>query len=530
MTRPSLQTAVLLLSLLCAACDHAFDTFRVRTHPSPASEAGTVFFDRWRTQGGVRIATSYDGHGCDVYALNGKKLARFPGGYCLFLPEENYFSVLDGPTLFDREFNIVWSRRDLHQHHDATYDSARDWIWLLTDNDTVQFDRKRGFLHDTVVALDRKTGKTVFEWKALSERAQLEAALGKKMTHAYSPILQAEVWSHMNSLNVIKPGQGGVALGGDIVLGETRHGLIFILRPATGKIIWSRVIGMGVEHHSGKYLDGGNILVFVNNVNSPEPKTSFWAMIDPLKPDFDWKQTTQNTYCDHFGYVERLPNGNHLVSHISDHIGAAFEITPKGRIVWEWHNGEKGSEGKPLEIYRVTYQPEEIVDPYISRWERRQGSRAQESGIEKNIESPHLSSAMHERKVKILTESLAAPNESAALKRIEEREAILMSVYREYPAPYPGAITNLSRCALNSRPHRETINSASSRAAAFELLANERLTYGECIPAEAKYNSIYFLLYCPGQNLVHDVKVFYPKADPAPSAKEWLKSLKCRGS
>ena len=76
-------------------------------------------------------------------------------------------------------------------------------------------------------------------------------------------------------------------------------------------------------------------------------------------------------YCEHFGAVEELENGNFLVTHVrTDGKGAAFEITPQGRLVWEWTNPMKHVDGAPVEVYRVSRIRRDAVLPYLAAWKK----------------------------------------------------------------------------------------------------------------------------------------------------------------
>lgn len=214
-----IRTLPLVLGILIGTAGYARwkDSFTHKSGPSQPRKQGTVFFDRWRAQPGLNVVQYLEGGSCQVMNLEGEKLAALPGNYCLFLPGGQYFTVLNGPRLFDKNFNLLWERPDLRQHHEALYDKERDWIWLLVDQTSPLFGEKR-VVHDTIIALDRLTGKEKFSWGIYENRAQIEKFLNRPWKLDYWEPVHAHIFSHMNSLSILPPGRQ--SQGGEILVSE----------------------------------------------------------------------------------------------------------------------------------------------------------------------------------------------------------------------------------------------------------------------------------------------------------------------
>jgi len=89
-----------------------WDSFIFRSSPV-GGVAGVILHDKWRTQPGVNVIINGSHDDCYIQTLEGNTLAELPGGFCLFLPAGEYFSVGEAVNLYDREFKLKWSRKDL---------------------------------------------------------------------------------------------------------------------------------------------------------------------------------------------------------------------------------------------------------------------------------------------------------------------------------------------------------------------------------------------------------------------------------
>lgn len=75
-------------------------------------------------------------------------------------------------------------------------------------------------------------------------------------------------------------------------------------------------------------------------------------------------KTSMSFYASYWGFSEVLPNGNILVTHITNG-GSAFELTKDKEIIWEWVNPNKIKNGLPARIYRLHKVPRKLVDPFL---------------------------------------------------------------------------------------------------------------------------------------------------------------------
>ena len=93
-----------------------------------------------------------------------------------------------------------------------------------------------------------------------------------------------------------------------------------------------------------------------------------WLEIDPSSGGIVWQYDGGNAapgsaagfYTASRGSAERLPNGNTMIAE-SDR-GHAFEVTPKGDLVWEFWNPARNAKGERAAIVRMNRVPTEWVE------------------------------------------------------------------------------------------------------------------------------------------------------------------------
>ena len=104
--------------------------------------------------------------------------------------------------------------------------------------------------------------------------------------------------------------------------------------------------------HQAQLLGNGNILLLDNyggNRQAPfKLDESEVLEINSLTQEIVWRYggSDESPFFTHWlGYVQRLPNGNTLVTESSQ--GRIFEVATEGRIVWEYLNPHRaGDEDK----------------------------------------------------------------------------------------------------------------------------------------------------------------------------------------
>ena len=115
----------------------------------------------------------------------------------------------------------------------------------------------------------------------------------------------------------------------------------------------------------------------------------------------------------------------------------------------------------------------------------------------------------------------------AAIKYLTDREYLVDSLYKDYPSPYPGAISHTVRCGEEFQAKMQKLDDDKSSKIIFELYANDRKAYGTCTEQTRKYRSLYLLLHCRNSGLVFDFKYFANPENHELLADRLLQDLHC---
>ena len=117
------------------------------------------------------------------------------------------------------------------------------------------------------------------------------------------------------------------------------------------ELVWAWGQGQVSGPHDATMLAGGNILLFDNGLGRG------WSRVielNPLTKEIVWQYRAPNPtdmYTVTRGASQRLPNGNTLIANSEK--GQAFEVTPEGRIVWEFLSPHFNAEGHRGTIVRM---------------------------------------------------------------------------------------------------------------------------------------------------------------------------------
>jgi hypothetical protein len=281
-------------------------------------------------------------------------------------------------------------------------------------------------LDDTFIEVTWE-GKVVWEWVCSDHFEEMGFSEGAKNILSRNPNMRpigsgVGDWMHINSMSLLGPNRWYD--GGDnrfhpdnIIWCGRQTNIIAIIDRKTGKIVWKLgpdydtspglrrlgwIIGQHHAHMIPRGLSGeGNILVFDNGgwagygLPHPGSPTGFnHALRDysrvlefdpltlkiiwqytPIEAGFEYPVDSSKFYSPFISSVQRLPNGNTLITEGSD--GRILEVTPGHHIVWEYISpywGKKMKINMVYRAYRVPYtwipqlsKPEEEFIPQIDR-------------------------------------------------------------------------------------------------------------------------------------------------------------------
>jgi hypothetical protein len=281
------------------------------------------------------------------------------------LPDGGVLAIYEGHGLvrLDRDSNVLWAYPGTC-HHDLDLDAAGN-IHVLTRQSRVvdRLHPEKPVLLDFVTVLS-PAGEEL-------RRIDLLAAFENSV---YAPHLQYRKEAgdifHTNTLEILD-GRSADRLGTDFAAGHylvsvRELGLIAVVDPAGPEIVWA-VSGMWKAQHQPTLLDNGNILLFDNQGQEGRSKV---VEFDPLTQDVAWTYADgsgTSLYSHTCGSNQRLPGGNTMITE-SDN-GRALEVTPDGRIVWEFRNPRRI--GPEKEYIAAIMDMVVLPAGYTDRWLER---------------------------------------------------------------------------------------------------------------------------------------------------------------
>jgi Arylsulfotransferase (ASST) len=154
---------------------------------------------------------------------------------------------------------------------------------------------------------------------------------------------------HTNSIQVFDGSLAALSplfRRGNILISMRHMDLLAILDPDAGTIVWA-LTGQWRLQHSARLLPGGHLLLFDNFGGTGG--TSRALEVDPFTQQITWSfagRPGEGLFSETSGAVQRLSGGNTLV--VESNFGRALEVTPDGRVVWEFVNPNRAGKNGEL--------------------------------------------------------------------------------------------------------------------------------------------------------------------------------------
>ena len=150
--------------------------------------------------------------------------------------------------------------------------------------------------------------------------------------------------SHTNSIRELPP-NSWYASGderfrpGNILASARSLNTIFIIDKESGEVVWTYANGFDGQHEAAmidQNVSGAGLITVFNNglENLFEYRRSKAQAINPITGELVWEYGSDFFFSSVGGTTQALPENNVLIT--SSHGGRVFEVTRRGRIVWEW--------------------------------------------------------------------------------------------------------------------------------------------------------------------------------------------------
>ena len=208
-------------------------------------------------------------------------------------------------------------------HHDLIRLANGNYLVLARHQET-----RTGFLQE----VNRK-GRVVWEWRAMDHIDDFPT-WDREARHP----------THFNSIHELAANQwfdGGDQRfrPGNILVSSRNLDTIFIIDKRSSEVVWQFSKDLDYQHEATMMEKGepgaGRILLFNNGYHDRDAyRRTRVQTINPINGEVEWEYGSRFFFSSIVGIVQKLPSANFFIA--SSRGGRVFEITPAGKIVWEW--------------------------------------------------------------------------------------------------------------------------------------------------------------------------------------------------
>ncbi len=290
-------------------------------------------------------------------------------------PDGSIIGLVKDKQVFkiDKDSNIQWNfKARAHHDLDVTKD-GRIFTLARVTRMMPKYDEKHPTVDDIVIELSPE-GEELSRFSILEmiENSPYAFLLGDADSLTARKIRRANPRRnkeydilHSNHIEVFDGSlaeKNPIFAEGNMLLSPRNTHTIMIANPETKEIVWAWGASQLIFPHHPTVTEAGTILVFNNGDDHTRSQV---VEVDPATNDIVWSYgPTEEFFSETRGSNFRMANGNTLITE-SD-TGYVFEVTPEGKIVWEFRNPHVDKKKKlRMAIWRMfRFAPEDLQFKY----------------------------------------------------------------------------------------------------------------------------------------------------------------------
>lgn len=260
----------------------------------------------------------------------------------------------------NKHSQLIWSVRN-GSHHDL-YVTPGEEIYVLTEEAHINemYNPREPILEDFICVLDSHGHE-------LSRLSVLEALRSSPFSAVLNRLEPSGDILHTNTIELIEKPPADTASPfrqGTVLISIREKDMVCAVDLEKKAVYWAES-NMWSAQHQPTLLDNGNMLVF-DNEGAGEQHSAVLEY-DPVQRKIKWSYVggrAGELFSKTNGSCQRLPNGNTLITE-SDR-GRAFEVTPGGKIVWEYINPHRA--GEQDELIATLFEVVRLRDNFQLDW------------------------------------------------------------------------------------------------------------------------------------------------------------------
>lgn len=266
-------------------------------------------------------------------------------------------AIFEGMALIklDKDSKVLWTYA-AGCHHDLSVTPAGQ-VYVLTS------EMRDGMIDNGVALLDQNGRElkrlSLLDCLRASPYASLQAWLPKRGDVLHTNAVKRLDGTHADKVPAFADG--------NLLVSMLELNTIAVVDPEMKTMPWA-LTGLTKAQHEPTLLANGNLLVFDNRGAGDRSRV---LEINPSTHEIAWQYPPPGGamfYSEWCGSAQRLPNGNTLVTETDN--GRAFEVTPDGRIVWEFVNPHQFDE-KGVRMVAALFDVVRLDSDYAASWLRR---------------------------------------------------------------------------------------------------------------------------------------------------------------
>ena len=255
----------------------------------------------------------------------------------------------------------LW-QRELAAHHDVTVTPTGELLTIVSRLRPAPEVHPTLPLRDNEVALLSAQGEP---------RASVSLYDAWRASPA-APALQPSTSARHGAVDLFHANAVDGTTAGEVLVTVRHQDVVLALDWAARRIAWAWGRGELSGPHDGRRLPDGRVLVFDNGLRARRSRVLEFAPADGRVAWSYQADPPASFFTVSRGSSQRLPNGNTLIAE-SDR-GRAFEVTPRGELVWEFLNPLRNPKGERASIVRIRRLPPSVAAEIARR--RGPGSAA----------------------------------------------------------------------------------------------------------------------------------------------------------
>lgn len=343
---------------------------------------------------------SFDGYlklNCNFYDKSGNLILEFSNSFCHLMTDRGLIFWASPQNIGVSSLNKVelWSK-PINGHHDFYVDEDGEvGLAVVRRKSSRQslskpsFKQQSEVWHDGVEGYDI-SGNKVISWysdDAFDQLSRISQDSKKNIEDTYYINPNGlPIGIKINSATIVKNHPFAryrpEFSDGNVLISLNRLGLLIIVNPKNGDIVWSYHFHQdsqlsGGAHHV-RFLKNGNILLLENQALfkvglSPLPQNTISQAVelDPLTKRRIWTYPTDDTHGFHNpdgSSAVRLENGNTLIAY--DYAARILEIAPDGEIFWDL-SVKKPDGSQNIDLMGATKISREHFERFLQKAQRR---------------------------------------------------------------------------------------------------------------------------------------------------------------